>query len=112
MSITPKEIETVQEIMLNGARRHFPPSVQFHDAIVTVKLDAQDEEFLNIHLIYSAPSRVLDGYLMMTFFRVTDEPLRKAGITAHALVMYADINDPTLPEHLKPTITPTPTPAS
>lgn len=110
MPITEQEIQTVKEIVLDGARSHFPPSVQFHDAIVTVRLDAQDEEFLDVHLIYSAPSRVLDGYLMMTLFRVTDEPLRKAGITAHALVMYSDINDPTLPEQLKPTITPTPAP--
>ena len=104
MSITEQEIKTVKEIVLNGARSHFPPSVQFHDAIVTVKLDAQDEEFFDVHLLYTAPSPVLDGYLMMTFFRVTDEPLRNAGITAHTLVGYSDINDPTLPEHWKLTI--------
>ena len=110
MPITEQEIQTVKEIILNGARSHFPPPVQFHDAIVTVRLDQQDEEFLDVHLLYTAPSPVLDGYLMMTFFRVTDEPLRNAGITARALVMYSDINDPTLPEHMKPTITPTPAP--
>lgn len=110
MSITEQEIQTVREIILNGARSHFPPPVQFHDAIVTVRLDQQDEEFFDVHLLYTAPSPVLDGYLMMTFFRVTDEPLRNAGITARALVMYSDVNDPTLPEHMKPTITPTPAP--
>ena len=110
MPITEKDMETVGEIILNGARAHFPPSIQFHDAIVTVKLDNEDEEFFDVHLIYSGPSRVLDGYLMMTLFRVTDEPLRNAGITARALVMYSDINDPTLPEHMKPTITPSPAP--
>ncbi len=110
MPITEQEIQTVKEIILNGARSHFPPSVQFHDAIVTVRLDQQDEEFFDAHLLYTAPSPVLDGYLMMTFFRVIDQPLRNAGITARALVMYSDINDPTLPEHMKPTITPTPAP--
>lgn len=110
MSITEQEIKTVKEIILNGARSHFPPPVQFHDAIVTVRLDQQDEEFLNVHLIYSAPNRVLDGHLMNTLFRVTDDPLVKAGITARALVMYSDINDPTLPQHMRPTVTPTPAP--
>ena len=108
MSMTAEEKETVREIVLNGARNHFPSSVQFQDAIVTVKLDAQDEEFLDVHLLYTAPSPVLDGYLMMTFFRAIDGPMRNAGITAHALVGYSDINDPTLPEHWKLAIPPAP----
>ena len=57
MPITEHEIQTVKEIILNGARSHFPPPVQFHDAIVTVRLDAQDEEFFDVHLLYSGPSR-------------------------------------------------------
>lgn len=110
MPITEQEIQTVKEIVLNGARSHFPASVQFHDAIVTVRLDAQDEEFLDVHLLYTAPDPVLDGHLMMTLFRVIDEPIRNSGITAHTLVGYSDINDPTLPDHWKTTIPSAPTP--
>lgn len=110
MFITEQEIETVKEIILTGARSHFPPPVQFHDAIVTVRLDQQDEEFFDVRLIYSAPSRVLDGHLMNTLFRVTDDPLIKAGITARALVVYSDTNDPTVPEHMKATIPSAPAP--
>jgi len=110
MSITEQEIKTVREIILNGARSHFPAPVQFHDAIVTVRLDQQDEEFFDVHLIYSGSSRVLDGYLMMTLFRVTDEPLRNAGITPRTLVHYSDINDPTLPKHMKNAVPPAPAP--
>ncbi len=110
MSITAKEMETVKEIILNGARSHFPPSVQFHDAFVSVKLDAQDEEFFDVHLLYTAPSPVLDGYLMMTFFRAIDEPISTSGIKPRTLVHYIDINDPTLPEHMKATIPPSPAP--
>ena len=101
MAITEQDIKAVKEIILNGARTHFPPSVQFHDANVIVRLDAQDEEFLDVHLLYTAPNPVLDGHLMMTFFRVIDDPIRNSGITAHTLVGYSDINDPTLPEHWK-----------
>ena len=101
MPITEKDMETVKEIVLSGARSHFPPPVQFHDANVTVRLDDLDEEFLDVHLLYTAPSPVLDGYLMMTFFRVIDDPIRNSGIMAHTLVGYSDINDPTLPEHWK-----------
>ena len=110
MSITEREIQTVKEIVLNGARAHFPPPVRFRDAIVTVKLDHQDTEFLDVHLLYTAPSPVLDGRLMMTFFRVIDEPILASGITARTLVGYSDINDPTLPECLKPNNTAAPAP--
>ena len=98
MTITPQEIDTIKRIILDGARTHFPPSVQFHDAEVTVRLDADEEEFFDVELLYAAPDPadpVLDGYLMGTLFRVTDEPIRAAGITAHALVGYTEINDPT-----------------
>lgn len=108
MAITEQEIQTVKEIILNGARSHFPPSVQFHDANLTVNLDAEDEEYIRVELLYSAPNPVLDGRLMMTFFRVIDEPIRNSGITAHTLVGYSDINDPTLPDHLKLTMPPSP----
>ncbi len=97
MPITQQEIDTIKRIILDGARTHFPPSVQFHDAEVAVLLNADEEEFFHVRLLYSAPSPVLDGYLMGTLFRVTDEPIRAAGITTYALVTYTDINDPAWP---------------
>ena len=107
MPITEQEIQTVKEIVLNGARAHFPPSVQFHDANVTVRLDAYEEEFFDVELLYTAPSLVLDGKLMSTFLRVIDEPILAAGVTAHTLVGYTEINDPTRRENRK-----SPTPAA
>ena len=107
MPITEQEIQTIREIVLNGARAHFPPSVQFHDANVTVRLDAYEEEFFDVELLYTAPSLVLDGKLMSTFFRVIDEPILAAGVTAHTLVGYTEINDPTRRENRK-----SPTPAA
>lgn len=95
MPITEREMESVKAIILDGAKIHFPPPVQFQDANVTVRLDAYDEEFLDVELLYTAPNPVLDGRLMNTFFRVIDEPIRAAGITARTLVGYTDINDPT-----------------
>ena len=95
MPITKQEMESVKTIILDGAKTHFPPTVQFHDANVTVRLDAHDEEFLDVELLYTAPNPVLDGHLMNTLFRVIDEPIRAAGITARTLVGYTEINDPT-----------------
>ena len=95
MTITKGELEKVKEIILDGARTHFPPSVQFHDANVTIMLNADEEEYIDVELLYTAPSPVLDGHLMNTLFRVTDESMRAFGITAHTLVGYTDINDPT-----------------
>ena len=87
---------------MDGARTHFPPAVQFQDAIMTVGLDAHEEELIHVHLLYTASNPVLDGRLMNTLFRVIDEPIRASGITARTLVRYTDVNDPTLPECLKP----------
>ena len=86
MPITQQEIDTIKQIILDGAKTHFPPPVQFLDANVTVRLNHEEEEFFDVQLLYTAPNPVLDGHLMITFFRVTDEPIRAAGITARALV--------------------------
>ena len=113
MPITQQEIDTIKRIILNGARTHFPPSVQFHDAEVTVRLDADEEEFFDVRLLYTAPdptNPVLDGHLMGTLFRVTDEPIRAAGITARALVLYTEINDPTWLQYRKSSTPPSPAP--
>ena len=95
MPITEREKENVKRIILDGARAHFPPTVQFQDANVTVLLDADEEEYIDVELLYTAPTTVLDGHLMNTLFRVIDEPMRASGITRRTLVGYTDINDPT-----------------
>ena len=95
MPISEREIESVKAIILDGAKTHFPPSVQFQDANVTVRLNADEEEYIDVDLLYTAPNPVLDGHLMNTLFRVIDDPIRAAGITARTLVGYTEINDPT-----------------
>lgn len=95
MPITKREMERVKEIILDGARAHFPPNIQFLDANATIRLGADEEEYIDVELLYTAPDPVLDGHLMNTLFRVTDEPMRASGITARTLVGYTDINDPT-----------------
>ena len=110
MPITEQELQRVKEIILDGAKTHFPPNVQFQDANVTVKLDAYDEEFINVELLYIADNPVLDGHLMNTLFRVIDEPILASGITAHTLVRYIDINDPTWRGYHKSSTPPSPEP--
>ena len=109
MVITQPEMEKVKRIILDGARAHFPSTVRFQDANVTVMLDADEEEYIDIELLYIARNPVLDGDLMNTLFRVTDEPLRASGITARTLVGYTEISDPTRPQdHRGSTHSPTP----
>ncbi len=111
MTITQREMDRIKRIILDGAKTHFPPAVQFQDANVTVRLDADEEEFFDVQLLYTAPDPadpVLDGHLMNTLFRVTDEPIRAAGITARALVTYTEINDPTRWLYRKSSTTPSP----
>lgn len=106
MTITKQEMERVKEIVLDGAKTHFPSSVQFRDANVTIMLNADDEEYIDVELLYTAPNPVLDGHLMNTLFRVTDEPMRASGITTRTLVGYTDINDPTRQQYHKPPTSP------
>ena len=64
-----------------------------------------------MRLLYTAPdptNPALDGHLMGTLFRVTDEPIRAAGITARALVLYTEVNDPTWPQYRKSSTPPAP----
>ncbi len=102
MPITEREMETVKRIILDGAKTHFPPSVQFHNANASVMLNAEDEELIRVELLYTAENPVLDGHLMNTLFRVIDDPILASGITAHTLVSYIDINDPTWHPNQKP----------
>ena len=95
MPITEREIERVKEIILDGAKSHFPPTVQFKDANVSIMLNAYDEELIKVELLYTAENPVLDGGLMNTLFRVIDEPILASGIAARTLVSYIDMNDPT-----------------
>ena len=95
MPITEREMDNVKGIILDGVKIHFPPTIRFRDANVSVMLDADDEEFINVELLYTAVNPVLDGHLMNTLFRVIDEPIRASGITIRTLIHYTDINDPT-----------------
>ena len=106
MPITELEMERVKEIILNGAKAHFPPNVQFQDANVTVKLNGYDEEFIDVELLYTADNPELDGHLMNTLFRVIDEPILASGVTAHTMIHYIDINDPTWLQYQKPATPP------
>lgn len=107
MPITEQEMERVKKIIMDGAKTHFPPSVQFQDATVAVMLNAYDEELIKVDLLYTAENPVLDGHLMNTLFRVIDEPIRASGITARTLVGYTDINDPTRWQYHKSPAPPT-----
>ena len=102
MTITKQEMERVKEIILDGAKSHFPPTVQFQDANATIILGADEEDIIRVELLYTAENPVLDGHLMNTLFRVIDEPILASGVTAHTLIHYIDINDPTWQQYQNP----------
>ncbi len=101
MAITESQLQKVQEIFLQQARAHFPPSVQFKEANASVTTDPYDEEWIRIELLYTAPDPVLDGDLMNTLHRRTDGPMTASGLTDLTMVHYVDINDPTRLRHSK-----------
>ena len=109
MPITEQELQRVKEIILTGAKSHFPASsVQFQEANASVVMNADDEELIRIELLYIAENPVLDGHLMNTLWRVIDEPIIAAGVKARTMVNYIDINDPTWQQIQKPPFPPSP----
>ena len=106
MPITEKDLQRVKEIFLEQARAHFPPSVQFKGANASVTIDPYDEEWIRIDLLYTAPDPILDGNLMNTLYKRTDEPMLASGLTGLTMVNYVDINDPTRLRHGNGTPTP------
>ena len=95
MPITEQEIQAVKVIILEKAHTHFPRTVEFKHANISVSLDDEDDELLNIELLYTATNPVLDGTLMNSLFEAIDEPIRSSGITANTLIRYTDVDDPT-----------------
>lgn len=111
MPITKQELQRVKEIILTGAKSHFPvSSVQFQDANASVIMNADDEELIRVELLYIAENPVLDGHLMNTLWRVIDEPIIAAGVKARTMVNYIDINDPTWQQIQKPPFPPSAAP--
>ena len=111
MPIPEQELQRVKEIILTGAKSHFPASsVQFQDANASVILNADDEELIRVELLYTAENPVLDGRLMNTFRGVIAEPILAAGVTARTMVNYIDINDPTWQQIQKPPFPASPAP--
>ena len=86
MAITERGLQKVQEIFLEQARVHFPPSVQFKEASASVTTDPYDEEWIRIDLLYTTPDPALDGNLMNTLYRRTDEPMLASGLTGLTMV--------------------------
>ena len=95
MSVTEDQLRKVQEIYLEQARDHFPPSVQFKEANASVITDKCGDEWIRIEFLYSAPEPVLDAKLMNSLHRRTDEPMLAAGITGLTMVGYVNTSDPT-----------------
>ena len=95
MSVTEDQLKRVEEIYLEQARAHFPPSVQFKEANASVITDKCGDEWIRIELLYTAPEPVLQGDLMNSLHRRTDGPMLAAGITGLSMVGYVNLNDPT-----------------
>ena len=95
MAVNQKDLDTAREIFLEEAKKHFPDNVRFRDATASVTLDAFDDEWISIELLYEADNPSLDGNLMNTLQQRTREPMSSAGLKELTMVHYVDINDPT-----------------
>ena len=95
MPVKQKDLDTAREIFLEEAKKHFPDNVRFKDARASVTLDAFDDEWISIELLYEADNPSLDGNLMNTLQNRTREAMSSAGVKELTMVHFVDINDPT-----------------
>jgi hypothetical protein len=90
MTISLETQEKTKAIILAGLRGQSHGSVRFCDIHATVRLDAEDEEFLDVVVIYEGPREELNIRLLNSLHDEIRTQLREIGILHVPSVGYTD----------------------
>ena len=88
MAISLETQEKVKEIILAGLRAQSHGSVRFCDIDATVRLNAEDEEFLDMRAIYEGPLEDLNMYQLLALHEETEPQLLEIGFLTIPVVSY------------------------
>jgi hypothetical protein len=90
MAIALETQEKAKQIILKGLRAQSHGSVRFCDIHATVRLDAEDEEFLDVVVIYEGPREELNIRLLNSLHDEIRTQLREIGILHVPSIGYTD----------------------
>ena len=88
MTISLEVQEKVKEIILAGLRAQSHGSVRFCDIHAALRLNATDEEFLDVSAIYEGPLEDLDILQLNALHDETEPQLFEAGFLTIPVVSY------------------------
>ena len=90
MAISLETQEKAKKIILGGLQGQSHGSVRFCDIHATVRLNAEDEDFLDVVVIYDGPREELDLRLLNALDEEIEPQLLKIGILQIPSVGYTD----------------------
>ena len=90
MAIALETQEKAKEIILAGLRAQSHGSVRFCDIHATVRLNAIDEEFLDMVVIYEGPREELNVHQLNALHGEIEPQLTEAGVLQIPSVGYTD----------------------
>lgn len=90
MAISLEVQEKAKEIILAGLRAQAHGSVRFCDIHATVRLNAEDEEFLDVVVIYEGPREDLNVHQLNALHGEIEPRLIEAGVLHIPPVSYTD----------------------
>ena len=90
MAISLEVQEKAKEIILAGLRAQAHGSVKFRDIHATVRLNAIDEEFLDVVVIYEGPREELNVHQLNALHGEIEPQLSESGVLQIPSVGYTD----------------------
>ena len=88
MTISEDQTRQAEAMISDNLQIHHSNKVAFQSVKAKTVLDLDNEEYLNIQVIYDGEPNLLDPGLLKSFHRVILEPLRNLGIHARPSISY------------------------
>ncbi len=88
MTISAAQTRQAEATISDNLQIHHRNKVAFQSVTAKPAFDLDDEEYLNVWVIYDGEPNSLDPRLLNSFRRVIVEPLRKLGIHARPSISY------------------------
>ena len=88
MTISEDQTRLAEAMISDNLQIHHRNKVAFQSVKAKPELDLDDEEYLNVWVIYDGEPSSLDPRLLNSFYRAIAEPLRNLGIDAKPSISY------------------------
>ena len=89
--VTPQEThERAKGIIQKGLDTHFQGKVRFHEVHITPRSGADDEEYIDIQVIYVGKPSDLDAGLLNSLYGVIEADLRAIGVEKMPSISYRE----------------------